>query len=95
MNFDLVISSETWYLYWNESYASSLRGGRAGLGAGLTLPPQVGIGLEFTAPYPAAQLPPEVMRGPGAQSSSLPVFLLQSAKTGWRGHRGLCLSAWR
>ena len=40
VNFDLVISSETWYLYWNESHTSSLRGGRAGLGAGLTLPPK-------------------------------------------------------
>ena len=37
VNFDLVISSKTWYLYWNESYASSLRGGAMSKSPGLAL----------------------------------------------------------
>ena len=44
-NSDLVVSSPTWYIYWNESHPSSPRRGhfwisRAGLGAGLTLAPR-------------------------------------------------------
>ena len=43
---------------------------------------QVGIGLEFTAPYPAPQLPPETIRKPGPQSCSLSIFSSLGCKGG-------------
>lgn len=82
-NFDLVVSSPTWYLCWNESHPSSPRRGhfwisRAGLGAGLTLPPPSWTGtgnhgLRSTAPDLATQLQPEIIWGPGPQSSCLSI----------------------